>query len=221
MQNIKNSLLSPSLWAVAMLRAMVQHLVELPVEAFELESFARVIKRFNSYGANSYEDFLQESLLKILQDGRKFRTGKELFDHIRLVARSRYLDNYRNESNRSRLLKTNWAQIKSLTNDRNREKTNAQVEVERVLKYLPPPRACVSQTARSVGFSRCKSLILWKLQDLSHAEMACKVFSVAKPTVAQTRKLCRSMAFALELFEKVYVEVEDFVDCDPYDFVVI
>jgi DNA-directed RNA polymerase specialized sigma24 family protein len=127
MQNTRDSLQSQVLWSVAMLQAMVQHCVELPVDALELESFARVIQRFTSYGAISCEDFLQESLLKILQDEKKFPTGKELFDYIRMVAKSRYLDNFRNESNRSRLLKTNWAQIKSLTHDSNREKTNAQV----------------------------------------------------------------------------------------------
>ena len=79
MQNARDSLQSE----VLILQAMVQHCVELPVDAHELRSFAKVIRRFTSYGAISCEDFLQETFLKILQDEKKFPTDEKKFPTVK------------------------------------------------------------------------------------------------------------------------------------------
>lgn len=223
MQNARDSLQRE----VLILQAMVQHCVELPVDALELESFAKVIRRFTSYGAISCEDFLQESLLKslqILQDEIKFPTGKfptgrDLFDYIRLVAKSRYLDNFRNESNRSRLLKTNWAQIKSLTHASKHTIAHILREYlldlvcksekvrEAIKKHGEPDALTTVQLKRlthtELGMLMAPQLLSYKSYEMTNKEIALKLYNSEKEN--DVRKISRAMKVAIDILDAVCI----------------
>ena len=226
MQNARDSLQSE----VLILQAMVQHCVELPVDDLELQRFAKVIRRFTSYGAISCEDFLQESFLKILQDEKKFPTDekkfptvKKLFGYIFMVAKSRYLDNFRNESNRSRLLKTNWAQIKSLTHASKHTIAHILREYlldlvcksekvcEAIKKHGEPDAITTVQLKRlthtELGMLMAPQLLSYKSYEMTNKEIALKLYNSEKEN--DVRKISRAMKVAIDILDAVCIIDDD------------
>ena len=217
--NSSQKLVSSSAWAIAMIHAVAKY-VEVPTsqkDNHEIAESLGYLYRFSTNGVNDWEDFLMIAILKIVKDkqdgcGQTFYFLNQLLKHISLLVRSRFIDAYRQQKNRARILH-DYHYI-GRDDQRSCQLLTAERSVALTLSKLQTLSQDRSNTRRTndIGRMMPAELISMHIKGMKNQDIAASLSSAQKPTAAQTRRACRSLAVAKGGFREAYVEVNGFDD---------